>query len=84
MRPRERQCGQYKGGEIDFRGPTVFGQFPFRHAPAISASGTSRGAGMIANVCLTNTGIVKLYNCYLLKFTPQINIEKYIIETSLH
>ena len=52
--------------------------------PAISASDASRGAGMIANVCLTNTGIVKLYNCYLLKFTPQINIGKYIIETSLH
>ena len=61
MSPRVRQCGQNKGGEIDFRDATVFGQFPFRHAPAISASGASRGAGMIANVCLTNTAIVKLW-----------------------
>ena len=29
--------------------------------------------------CLNNTAIVKLHNCYLLKFTPQIYIEKYII-----
>ena len=76
MSPRVRQCVQYKGGEIDFRDPTVFGQFQFRHAPAVSASDASHEAGIIAIFFLNNTAIVKLYNCYLLKFTPQIYIEK--------